>query len=176
MISFFWSLGLDPTHPSPRCRQQPNKAPSTLTALGPQPCSTHIPSGPPCWGPLHRLALIIDWTVQTLLHSASCAVCRCRCLFLGIPRSSRCGQAAAVGWDASDHWKSGGWPPNPSPSGSPGRARHAQPGSPPASDHWNREDGLPTPHRGRSPGQARHAQPGSPLLGPQSRRKAQRPL
>ena len=75
-----------------------------LTALGPQPCSTHIPSGPPCWGPLHRLALIIDWTVQTLLHSASCAVCRCRCLFLGIPRSSRCGQAAAVGWDASDHW------------------------------------------------------------------------
>ena len=166
-----------------------------LTALGPQPCSTHIPSGPPCWGPLHRLALIIDWTVQTLLHSASCAVCRCRCLFLGIPRSLGilcrlplplpllghssflsvwtssscrvgCLGSLEIGRMASQPLTE--WLPRP---GTTRPARIAPRLGSLESGGW-----PPNPHRGRSPGRARHAQPGSPLLGPQSRRKAQCPL
>jgi hypothetical protein len=87
--SFFWvfRIGPPPTHGQGVGSNQ-TKHHQHLTALGPRPCSTHIPSGPPCWGPLHRLALILVATASSWA-------------FL-VPL--RCGQAAAVGWDASDRW------------------------------------------------------------------------
>jgi hypothetical protein len=158
--SFFWvfRIGPPPTHGQGVGSNQ-TKHHQHLTALGPRPCSTHIPSGPPCWGPLHRLALILVATASSWA-------------FL-VPL--RCGQAAAVGWDASDRWnREDGLPTPHRVAPRPGTTRPAR--IAPRLGSLESGGWPPNPNRGRSPGQARHAQPGSPLLGPQSRRKAQCPL